>query len=68
MILLNQRGELTEGCATNLVLQRGAELLTPALHCGLLPGTLPEELLQLGALKGGGPDPDRQRKPATHSG
>lgn len=51
VILLNQRGELTEGCATNLVLQRGAELLTPARHCGLLPGTLREELLQLGALK-----------------
>jgi para-aminobenzoate synthetase/4-amino-4-deoxychorismate lyase len=51
VILLNQRGELTEGCTTNLVLQRGAELLTPALHCGLLPGTLREELLQLGILK-----------------
>lgn len=51
VILLNRRGELTEGCSTNLVLQRGGEFLTPALACGLLPGTLREELLQVGALR-----------------
>jgi para-aminobenzoate synthetase/4-amino-4-deoxychorismate lyase len=51
VLFLNLRGELTEGSATNLVLQQGSEFLTPALECGLLPGTLREELLQAGALK-----------------
>lgn len=51
VILLNLRGELTEGCHTNLVIQRGAEFLTPPVECGLLPGTLREELLQAGALR-----------------
>jgi 4-amino-4-deoxychorismate lyase len=46
-IFLNERGELTEGCATNLFWIRGEILYTPALECGLLPGITRELLISL---------------------
>ncbi len=45
VVFLNERGELTEGSITNLFIERDGVLLTPALDCGLLPGTLRAELL-----------------------
>jgi para-aminobenzoate synthetase/4-amino-4-deoxychorismate lyase len=47
VLFLNLRGELTEGTRTNLFLEKDGRLFTPALRCGLLPGTLREELLDL---------------------
>ncbi len=47
-VFLNERGELTEGSFTNLFIDRGGILLTPALSCGLLPGTLRAELIATG--------------------
>lgn len=47
VVFLNKRGELTEGTRTNLFVERDGRLFTPALRCGLLPGTLREELLDL---------------------
>ena len=47
VVFLNLRGELTEGTRTNLFIERDGRLFTPALSCGLLPGTLREELLDL---------------------
>src|SRR3990172_2357278 len=47
VIFLNKKGELTEGTRTNLFLDLDGRLFTPALTCGLLPGTLREELLDL---------------------
>jgi para-aminobenzoate synthetase/4-amino-4-deoxychorismate lyase len=47
VVFLNTRGELTEGTRTTLFLEQGGRLFTPALACGLLPGTLREELLDL---------------------
>jgi para-aminobenzoate synthetase/4-amino-4-deoxychorismate lyase len=47
VIFLNQKGELTEGTRTNLFLEQAGRLFTPALTCGLLPGTLREELIDL---------------------
>ena len=47
VIFLNKRGELTEGTRTTLFLELDGRLFTPALTCGLLPGTLREELLDL---------------------
>jgi para-aminobenzoate synthetase/4-amino-4-deoxychorismate lyase len=47
VIFLNQKGELTEGTRTNLFIEQGGRLFTPALTCGLLPGTLREELIDL---------------------
>src|SRR5690606_28068263 len=47
-VFLNERGELTEGSFTNLFVERDGVLLTPALSCGLLPGTLRADLLAEG--------------------
>ena len=46
VILWNRRGELTETCIANLVLELVGELLTPHHQAGLLPGTLREELIE----------------------
>ena len=45
VILWNERGELTETTIGNLVIDLDGQLLTPARHCGLLPGTFRAELL-----------------------
>ena len=50
VILWNRRGELTETCIANLVLELDGELVTPHHQSGLLPGTLREELLERGQL------------------
>ena len=50
VLFCNEAGEVTEGSIYNLVLRRGGRLLTPALSCGLLPGTLRGELLERGIL------------------
>ena len=47
-VFCNERGELTEGSFTTLFIERDGVLLTPALDCGLLPGTLRAELLASG--------------------
>lgn len=47
-ILVNERGELTEGSFTNIFIEKDGTLLTPALSSGLLPGTLRAELLATG--------------------
>lgn len=46
VILWNERGELTETTIGNLVIDIDGQLLTPAQHCGLLPGTFRAELLE----------------------
>ena len=50
-ILWNERGELTEGTRTNLVLEIGGERLTPARKCGLLAGVFRQSLLERGKVK-----------------
>jgi para-aminobenzoate synthetase/4-amino-4-deoxychorismate lyase len=50
VILWNQRGELTETCIANLVLEIDGQLLTPDHRSGLLAGTLREELLDRGQI------------------
>ncbi|MGB2933080.1 MAG: aminodeoxychorismate synthase component I [Methyloceanibacter sp.] len=47
VVFLNKKGELTEGTRTSLFLELDGRLFTPALTCGLLPGTLREELIDL---------------------
>lgn len=49
-IFLNERNEVTEGAITNVFVRRkGASvLLTPPVSCGLLNGTLRQELLETG--------------------
>ena len=50
VLFCNDAGEVTEGSIYNLVLRQDGRLLTPALVCGLLPGTLRGELLERGIL------------------
>ena len=53
VILWNERGELTEGCITNLVIERNGRLVTPPVSCGLLPGTYRDYLLNKGVIEEG---------------
>jgi para-aminobenzoate synthetase / 4-amino-4-deoxychorismate lyase len=47
-VFLNKRGELTEGSFTTVFAEIAGRLLTPALSCSLLPGTLRAEMLETG--------------------
>lgn len=50
VLLLNERDELCEGTISNIFIRAigDKQLLTPALHCGLLRGVLRQELLDHG--------------------
>lgn len=50
-LLWNERGELTETCIANLVLELDGEWVTPPIHCGLLPGIYRSFLLEQGKIK-----------------
>ena len=47
-LLLRDDGLLTEGCFTNLFVERGDKLLTPPATLGLLPGVLRQSLIEQG--------------------
>lgn len=47
-ILLNERGEISEGTYTNVFIERSGQLVTPPLSSGALPGCLRAELLASG--------------------
>ena len=46
VLLWNRKGEVTESCIANVVVEKHGELLTPPVHCGLLPGTYRSLLLE----------------------
>ncbi|EFL49618.1 para-aminobenzoate synthase, subunit I [Solidesulfovibrio fructosivorans JJ]] len=50
VLLFNKAGQVTESCRANLVAAIDGRLLTPALDCGLLAGTLRQRLLARGVL------------------
>ncbi len=50
-LLWNERGELTEFTRANLVLELDGVLWTPPVSCGLLNGTLRDELVAWGVLQ-----------------
>lgn len=50
-IFFNEKGELTEGSRSNIVVQFGDELFTPPIKCGLLNGVLRQKLLDEGKIK-----------------
>lgn len=50
-IFFNEKGELTEGARSNVVLQINGELFTPPLECGLLNGIMRQELLNQNKVK-----------------
>lgn len=45
-VFLNLKGELCEGATTNLFFVKEGKLITPPVHCGLLPGIMREFVLQ----------------------
>ena len=47
-LLIRDDGLLTEGSFTSLFVERGAQLLTPPVRLGLLPGVLRRSLLEAG--------------------
>lgn len=47
-IFFNEKGELTEGSRSNIVLQIGDKLYTPPINCGLLNGIYRQKLLKEG--------------------
>jgi para-aminobenzoate synthetase/4-amino-4-deoxychorismate lyase len=51
VVLVNERGELTETTIGNVVLDLGGKPQTPALACGLLPGIYRSHLLGSGAIE-----------------
>ena len=51
VIFLNERGEVTEGTTTSIVARINGDLVTPPIHCGLLPGVFRQELLEQGAIR-----------------
>ena len=53
VLLVNERSEVTEGTIANLVVELDGEMLTPALDCGLLPGTMRGRLLKDGRVREG---------------
>lgn len=50
VLLWNEAGELTEFTIGNLVVELGGKLFTPPVACGLLAGTMREELLAKGKI------------------
>jgi para-aminobenzoate synthetase/4-amino-4-deoxychorismate lyase len=51
VLLWNERGELTEACSSNLVVEINGERFTPPVSCGLLAGTLRAALLREGRIR-----------------
>lgn len=51
VVIVNERGEVTETTRANIVVQRDGQWWTPALSSGLLPGVERERLLRAGAIR-----------------
>lgn len=50
VILWNERDEVTEFTIGNIVIERDGEKLTPPIACGLLAGTMRDELIEQGEI------------------
>lgn len=48
VIFFNEKGQLTEGARSNILLEIGGKIYTPALCCGLLNGVMRRRLLESG--------------------
>lgn len=51
VLLYNERGEVTESCLANVVVELDGRKVTPPVSCGLLSGTFRAELLERGEIK-----------------
>jgi branched-subunit amino acid aminotransferase/4-amino-4-deoxychorismate lyase len=53
VLLYNERGEVTESCIANVVVELDGRKITPPVSCGLLAGTFRDELLAAGEIEEG---------------
>lgn len=53
VLLFNERGEMTESCIANVVVEIDGRKVTPPAACGLLAGTFRDELLAQGEIEEG---------------
>ena len=53
VLLFNERGEVTESCIANIVVEIDGRKITPPVSCGLLAGTFRDELLESGEIEEG---------------
>lgn len=53
MLLFNERGEVTESCIANVVVELDGKKVTPPVLSGLLAGTFRAELLEQGEIEEG---------------
>jgi para-aminobenzoate synthetase/4-amino-4-deoxychorismate lyase len=51
VLLFNERGEVTESCIANVVVELDGWKVTPPVSCGLLAGTFRDELLAKGEIE-----------------
>jgi para-aminobenzoate synthetase/4-amino-4-deoxychorismate lyase len=51
VILVNEKGEVTESTIANVVVREADGYWTPPLECGLLAGTFRAELIELGSIR-----------------
>ncbi|MGB3532152.1 MAG: aminodeoxychorismate synthase component I [Microcoleaceae cyanobacterium] len=51
VILWNERGEITETCIYNIIVEHNSEYLTPAVNCGLLAGSYRQLLIDKKEIK-----------------
>jgi para-aminobenzoate synthetase/4-amino-4-deoxychorismate lyase len=51
VLLYNERGEVTESCIANIVVELDGRRVTPPVSCGLLAGTFRAELLDAGEIE-----------------
>jgi len=45
LLFCNEKGEVTEGCITNIIIYKDGRYSTPPVRCGLLDGTMRGQLL-----------------------
>lgn len=50
-VFFNEKGELTEGGRTNIVLDIGGKFYTPPIECGLLNGVLRQKMIEDGEIE-----------------
>ena len=51
VLLYNERGEVTESCIANIVVELDGRKVTPPVSCGLLAGTFRDELIATGEIE-----------------
>ena len=51
VLLYNHRSQITESTIANIAVEKNAELLTPPVSCGLLPGVYRSLLLEQGTIR-----------------